>query len=118
WTKATQFDLTPFVGVALATTGGAIPIMSGLTMVFTVLDPTGTNQQVRCSLPIAVKPTDSGSDILGMDQLVSVNAKVRWDPSSLTGRRVRLSTVISTWAIPHISICQIRRSVWTSRRTP
>jgi hypothetical protein len=84
--KAAQFDLTPVVGTALPTTGGSgIPIMSGVTMVFTVLDPTGVNQQVRCALPVAVKPTDSGSDILGMDQLAAVNAKVRWDPAALDG---------------------------------
>jgi len=54
-------------------------------MVFTVLDPNGNSQQVRCSLPIAVRPNDSGSNILGMDQLASVNAKARWDPATRNG---------------------------------
>jgi hypothetical protein len=86
WSKAMQFDLTPSGGMASPTTGGGgIPILGGVTMVFTVLEPTGVNQQVRCSLPIAVKLTDSGSDILGMDQLASSNAKVRWDPAALDG---------------------------------
>ena len=60
-------------------------MMSGVTMVFTVLEPNGSSQQVRCSLPIAVKPNDSGSNILGMDQLAFVSAKVRWDPAALEG---------------------------------
>src|SRR5947209_963848 len=64
---AAQFDLTPAGGRASAATGATLQIMSGVTMVFTVLESTGVNQQVRCSLPIAVKPSDTGSDILGMD---------------------------------------------------
>jgi hypothetical protein len=84
--KAAQFDLASTGDAALPTTGGSgLQVMAGLTMVFTVLDATGVNQQVRCSLPVAVKLTDSGSNILGMDQLAIVNAKVRWDPAALEG---------------------------------
>jgi hypothetical protein len=86
WSKAALFDLTTTAGLASATTGPrGIPLASGVTMVFTVLDSTGVNQQVRCSLPVAIKPSDTGSDILGMDQLAAVNAKVRWDPVALDG---------------------------------
>jgi hypothetical protein len=84
--NAAQFDLIPLGGSASATTGGGgILIKAGLTMVFTVLDITGSNRWVRCSLPIGVKPNDQGSEILGMDQLAHVGAKVRWDPSAQDG---------------------------------
>ncbi len=84
--KASQFDLTLSGGSVAATTGGGgMVMMSGVTMFFTVLEPNGSSQQVQCSLPIAVKPNDSGSDILGMDQLAFVNAKVRWDPTAQDG---------------------------------
>jgi hypothetical protein len=79
--NAAQFDLTVLGGSASSTTGGGgILIKSGLTLVFTVLKPNGTQVQVRCSLPIGVKPNDHGSEILGMDALAQVNAKVVWDP--------------------------------------
>jgi hypothetical protein len=81
--NADQFDRIPLGGAASGTTGGrGMLIKAGLTMVFTVLKPSGVNQQVRCSLPVAVKPNDKGSEILGMDQVAAVQAKVRWDPSA------------------------------------
>lgn len=84
--NADQFDLTPLGGSASATTGGGgILIKAGLTIVFTVLQSTGSNRSVRCSLPIGVKPNNQGSEILGMDQLAHVGAKVRWDPSAQDG---------------------------------
>jgi hypothetical protein len=84
--NADRFDLIPLGGSASGTTGGGgILIKSGLTMVFTVLGITGSNQQVRCSLPFGVKPNNQGSEILGMDQLANVNAKVRWDPVAQDG---------------------------------
>jgi hypothetical protein len=80
--NAEQFDLIPLGGSASATTGGGgILIKMGLTMVFTVLEASGANRTVRCSLPIGVKPNNNGSEILGMDQLASIPAKIRWDPS-------------------------------------
>jgi hypothetical protein len=54
-------------------------------MVFTVLRPGGANRQVKCSLPVGVKPNDSGSEILGMDQLAHVGARIRWDPAARDG---------------------------------
>jgi hypothetical protein len=84
--NADQFDLTPLGGSASATTGGGgILIKAGLTMVFTVLQPSGQNRWTDCSLPIGVKPNDQGSEILGMDQIASVGAKVRWDPTAQDG---------------------------------
>ncbi len=84
--NAEQFDLIPLGGSASATTvGGGILIKAGLAMIFTVLEASGSSRQARCSLPIGVKPNNSGSDILGMDQLAFVNAKVRWNPSAQDG---------------------------------
>lgn len=84
--NADQFDLTPLGGSASATTGGGgILIKAGLTMVFTVLETSGSSRQVRCSLPVGVKPNNNGSELLGMDQLACVHAKVRWDPSAQDG---------------------------------
>lgn len=84
--NAEQFDLVPLGGSASATTGGGgILIKAGLTMVFTALGTNGFNRLVRCSLPIGVKPNNKGSEILGMDQLAYVHAKVRWDPSAQDG---------------------------------
>lgn len=54
-------------------------------MVFTVLETSGSHRKTRCSLPVGMKPNNSGSEILGMDQLASVHAKVRWDPSAMDG---------------------------------
>jgi hypothetical protein len=81
-----QFDLTPTGASASATTGGAgILMKSGLTMVFTVLDVTLTNQTVNCILDVGVKSNNNGSEILGMDQIGDVNAQVRWDPVAQDG---------------------------------
>ena len=54
-------------------------------MVFTVRDAQGVNRLIRCSLPVGVKPNNAGSEILGMDQIAHVRAKVRWDPFARDG---------------------------------
>jgi hypothetical protein len=84
--NADQFDLQPIGAPAVGTTGGGgMIVKTGLTTVFTVRDSFGVDRQVRCSLPVAVKPNNHGSEILGMDQLEQVNAKVRWDPVAREG---------------------------------
>jgi hypothetical protein len=83
--NADQFDLTPLGASAASTTGGAMIVKVGATMVFPVLDRFGVENQRRRSLPVAVKPNNQGSDILGMDQVANVNAKVRWDPVTQDG---------------------------------
>ena len=84
--NAEQFDLVPLGGSASATTGGGgILVKAGLTMVFIVLEVNGSNRTVRCSLPVGVIPNNKGSELLGMDQLALVHAKVRWDPSAQDG---------------------------------
>jgi hypothetical protein len=76
-----DFDLTPNGATASATSGGTGLIMkTGLTMVFTVKDTTGTDKDVRCSLAVGVKPDNNGNEILGMDQVAHVKAKIQWDP--------------------------------------
>lgn len=85
--NADQFDLTPVAGSASATTGGGgILIKSGLTMHFEILDTAGSSKSVSCSLDVGVKPNNSGSEILGMDQLAEVDAAVDWDPGYRTGK--------------------------------
>jgi hypothetical protein len=83
--NADQFDLTPLGASAASTTGGPMIMKVGLTLAFTVLDTFGVDQQRRCLLPVAVKPNNQGSEILGMDQVVQVSAKVRWDPVAREG---------------------------------
>jgi hypothetical protein len=82
-----QFDLTLTGGSASATTGGGgILLKSGLTMSFEIFDKAGRRKSVSCSLDVGVKPNDSGSEILGMDQLDHVGAAVDWDPRAQSGR--------------------------------
>jgi len=84
--NAANFDLTALAATAMATTTGAgLAMHSGLTMVFKVKNSVGTDVTVRCSLDVGVKPSDDGSEILGMDQIAHVNARVEWDPVALNG---------------------------------
>ena len=85
--NADDFDLTPTGATASATSGGTGLIMkSGLTMVFTVEDSHGIDNEVTCSLDVGVKPDNLGSEILGMDQVARVKAKLDWDPIAQDGR--------------------------------
>jgi hypothetical protein len=82
-----QFDLTLTGGSASATTGGGgILVKRGLTMWFEIFDTASMRKSVSCSLDVAVKPNNNGSEILGMDQLKNVNAAVEWDPGAQKGR--------------------------------
>jgi len=84
--KGDSFDLTPTGASANATTGGAGIIMkSGLTTYFRVKDTAGIDQIKSCQFPVGVKQTNHGSEILGMDQIADVQAKVSWDPSTRDG---------------------------------
>jgi len=84
--NADNFDLTPLAATARATsTGAGLAMHSGLTMVFDVKDSTGADVTARCSLDVGVKPDDAGSEILGMDQIAHVKARVGWDPVALDG---------------------------------
>jgi carbon monoxide dehydrogenase subunit G len=84
--NADDFDLTPVAVTAQATGAGAGIIMkSGLTMFFLVKDSFGTDVERQCNLDVGVKPDDSGSEVLGMDQVAHVGAKVHWDPRACDG---------------------------------
>jgi hypothetical protein len=82
-----KFDLTATAGSASATTGGAgMLIKSGLTVEFEVLDHNDKPQTVQNTLDVAVKPDNSNSEILGMDQIAKPKAIVEWDPEAQSGR--------------------------------
>jgi len=82
-----QFDLTLTGGSASGTTGGGgILVKSGLTMWFEIFDKAGAPKSVSCNLDVGVKPNNSGSEILGVDQLQHVGAAIEWDPSAQNGR--------------------------------
>jgi hypothetical protein len=84
---ADGFDLTPLAATASGTTGGGgILMKKGLTTCFEVIGFSGVPKQVTCTLDIGVKPNDSGSEIIGMDQIANTGAKVTWDPVSKTGQ--------------------------------
>jgi hypothetical protein len=84
---ADQFDLTPTAGSASATTGGGgILIKSGLTTKFEIEDSCRSAKTVTCKLDVGVKPNNSGSDLLGMDQLNDVDAAINWDPGNRSGQ--------------------------------
>ena len=85
--NADKFDLTPVGATASGTTGGGGIIMKrGLTMVFSIIGRDGNPKEVRCSLNVGVKPNNSGSEIIGMDQIATVNAVILWNPKTQTGR--------------------------------
>lgn len=85
--NADKFDLKLTGGSASATTGGGgILVKSGLTMVCEILGKTGRPKAVRCNLDVGVKPNNSGSEILGMDQLNAVHAAVDWNPRLRSGK--------------------------------
>ena len=84
--NADNFDLTPLGATAMATsTGAGLAMHSGLTMVFDVKASSGADVTVRCSLDVGVKPDDAGSEILGMDQIAHVKARVEWAPVAVDG---------------------------------
>jgi hypothetical protein len=84
--NADDFDLTTTAGTAFATSGGVGLLMkTGLTMFFEVEDSAGVAMEVKCALDVGVKPDDLGSEILGMDQIAHVNARIEWDPAARDG---------------------------------
>jgi hypothetical protein len=55
-------------------------------MWFEIFDKAGAPKSVSCNLDVGVKPNNSGSEILGVDQLEHVGAAIEWDPSAQNGR--------------------------------
>jgi len=84
--NAAHFRTAPTGATAGGVNGGAMPIVTGVTMVFKVKTDNpaypGGERNVSCRLPVAVTPS---SDILGMDQLGSLGVRVNWDPQHGTG---------------------------------
>lgn len=81
-----QFSYSTLALKATGTTGGpAISVVRGIDVRFTVEDATGNSRLVQTSGRVAVKSNDAGSNLLGMEQIKSVSAEVRWDPTSGTG---------------------------------
>jgi hypothetical protein len=78
--NADQLDLTP-----TGATSGVFVIKTGLKMVFTVKNAQGVDEEVECDLPVLVAPDDTYGDILGMDQIAHVGARVRWRPGDRSG---------------------------------
>lgn len=76
---ATAFTASPTTG------GGGIRVVTGIDVTFTVEDEQGNSRQVQSSRYVAIKPSDACSNLLGMAQLESACAEVRWDPASRTG---------------------------------
>lgn len=85
--NAAHFRTVATAGTAAGVNGGAMTIVTGVTMVFKVAtnDPAypGGERTVSCDLRVAVTPD---SDIIGMDQLAHVHARVDWNPETKTGR--------------------------------
>jgi len=85
-TTGNNFRLVPIGGSASGTTGGGgILIKSGLITEFEAIGYIRRRKKMRCQLDVAVKPNDAGSEILGMDSIEHVKARVEWDPNSCSG---------------------------------
>src|SRR5262245_55964887 len=80
---AANFDLKQTGGSASATTGGGgIIVKSGLQTHFEVFDRQGNPQPKSFQRNVGVKQANTGSDILGVDQIGAAGAQVEWDPSA------------------------------------
>jgi len=72
---------------ASPTTGGrGIQMVTGIDVTFTVEDPTGSPVSVTTRCPIGVKSDNSGSNLIGMDQVADVSAQVQWSPAPQSGK--------------------------------
>jgi hypothetical protein len=83
-------DLFDSVATGLSaspTTGNiGITMVTGIDVSFDVEDLTGVSQPMQSSTSVGVKSDNSGSNIIGQDQLVYVSARIDWDPSLRSGR--------------------------------
>lgn len=81
-----KFDLVATAASASPTNGGGgILIKQGLQVEFTAEDSVGIPRAMRSALPVGVKSSNAGSDIIGMDQLATLNVEVNWSPNSRVG---------------------------------
>ena len=80
-----SFDVTPLALSASPTTGGGgIQVVKGIDAEFAVYDSSGM-RTVRASGYTGIKSGNTGSNLLGMNHVQAVGARVVWDPSTGQG---------------------------------
>jgi hypothetical protein len=82
-----QFTFTRVVGASASPTtgGGGILVYAGATVEFSARDATGASCVMHATNDIGVKSNNSGSNLLGMDQLASCGVAIDWDPRNGVG---------------------------------
>jgi hypothetical protein len=87
-----SFDLVATAASASPTTGGGgILVKTGMVAEFMAEDNAGTQQALSSSSAVGVKSNNSGSEILGVDQLAALAVEVEWDPARRRGT-LKIST--------------------------
>lgn len=82
----TQFDARPVGLTAAGTTGGGgIQVVTGLSAEFSVLHPIRGSQRVLAHRYVGVKSNNAGSNLLGMEHLAEVGARIIWSPRYARG---------------------------------
>jgi hypothetical protein len=80
------FDTTPTGASASPTVGsGGILMVQGIMVSFETEDAMGQSSTVSSSNDLGVKNDNAGSNLIGVDQLADVGAKIWWDPSAQSG---------------------------------
>ena len=82
-----RFDYARVRGLSASpTTGrGGIIVVSGITTEFEVTDGLGTRKSTSSSKNVGVKSSDSGSNLLGMEQIADAKAELLWNPGTRSG---------------------------------
>lgn len=81
-----RFDLIP-TGASASPTAGrtAILMCRGLTVGFDAEDPSGTLVRRASARDVGVKSADTGSNLIGVDQLADAGVTLGWDPVARSG---------------------------------
>jgi hypothetical protein len=74
------------VSASPTTGGGGIIIKTGLQVGFSAEDPHGASVTIADTAPVGVKSNNSGSDIIGVDQLAAHAVSLEWDAAARTGK--------------------------------
>jgi hypothetical protein len=81
-----SFDLVATAASASPTTGGGgMIVKTGLQVEFTAEDAAGAAHTILASQAVAVKSNNSGSNVIGVDQLAGAGVTVDWDAAAQTG---------------------------------
>ena len=84
------FDLSPTGATATGTTGGrAILMTRGMTVHVPTEDAMGGLSVRGSSRDVGVKSDNTGSNLVGVDQLADCGVTVEWDPLQRSGRLLR-----------------------------